>query len=758
MGKSMQDLLNEFNFEDKKFNPRSVTKDMLSSKETAQKTQPIKILGLEIEGVTLPYDRQYTRLTQDVRTIYGLDAPRILLRGTVDTNKITKKVVNRAARIAGGLFGNASGVGTFVRNSISSLVSVKQPSDTISGNNTENGLYASMNNGSVNNSKNPITSLLSQYRTPSQFKEAIGDIKNGEVKIGGAVVDQLTNSAFKGLGWVASKIGIGKQDSGKSNSLKNSLESFTDSQSVSRFPSTFAVNAAKLNKQEKPTGVVVGQEQFIRSGDYPNMYDDLKTNIQIDGINFNPKTYSFTGNKTNDYLTRNPIEDFKKSGIFSPYGNGDTIDAESGDRLKTSGSLGFNTNNETFGPRSQTFYAGLGINDGYNLKDANLTGMKNNLGGFLIVKDGDKGVYKISDIVKAGQPTRFSDKATDSVFGMFPNVQFFGGYKNRKQEKIKGDHRLKSLGALRNNESDLITMRFKEKGSSNFIYLLSNITGFTDTPTPTWGEAKAVGSPYKFYFYESFEREVSFKTQIYASSQEELSLVWLKANEIMKLTNGTSGGVEGIKGKVCSLRIGDMFDSNSGFITSCTLNVPDISPWEIKDGSQYPFVCELDITYKVIQTVSDSNFYGPYAMKIKSPNYTYLDFPEKAPLPPPNNFDEIPRPAMPAIDIKRVGVLNPLNSPTRQLLKANLAASNVEDDLTQTTNAEKYLADTANITPPTSLLPNTATTSNVSNTTTSTPQNFGKQPEYDPKTGDYKRNIFGKIKMFKTRGVDNNQN
>lgn len=695
MRKSMQDLLNEFNFEDKKFNPRSVTKDMLSSKETAQKTQPIKILGLEIQGVTLPYDRQYTRLTQDVRTIYGLDAPRILLRGTLDTNKITKKVVNRAARIAGGLFGNASGVGTFVRNSISSLASVKQPSDTISGKNTENGLYASMNNGSVNNSKNPITSLLSQYRTPSQFNEQVGNIKNGEVKIGGAVVDQLTNLSFKGLGWVTSKIGLGKQDSGKSNSLKEELASYGGQESLyksqAKFPSTFASQRAAILKQETPTGVVVGQEQFIRKDDYPSMYDDLKSAIQVDGINFNPKTDIKIGNNTGDYLTKNRIEDFKKSDIFSPYGNGDTIDAESGDRLKTSGSLGFNTNNETFGPRSQTFYAGLGINYGFNLKDANLTGKKNNLDGFLIVKDGDKGVYKISDIVKAGQPTRFSDKATDSVL---PNVQFFGGYKNRKQEKIKGDHRLKSLGALRNNESDLIKVRF---GINNqFIYLLSNITGFTDTPTPTWGEARGVGSPYKFYFYESFEREVLFKTQIYASSQEELSLVWKKANEIMKLTNGTSGGVNGIKGKVCSLQIGDMFDSNVGFITNCTLSVPDISPWEIKDGTQYPFVCELDITYKVIQIVSDSNFYGPYAEEIKSPNYTYLDFPEKAPLPPPNNFDEIPRPAMPAIDIKRIGVLNPLNSPTRQLLKANLVASNAEGDLTQTTNAEKYLADTAN--------------------------------------------------------------
>lgn len=697
MGKSMEDLLNEFEFQDKKFNPRSVTKDMLSSKETAQKTQPIKILGLEIQGVTLPYDRQYTRLTQDVRTIYGLDAPRILLRGTVDTNKITKKVVNRAARIAGGLFGNASGVGTFVRNSISSLVSVKQPSDTISGNNTENGLYASMNNGSVNNSKNPITSLLSQYRTPSQFKEAIGDIKNGEVKIGGAVVDQLTNLSFKGLGWVTSKIGLGKQDSGKSNSLKEELASYGGLSAfftVSKFPSTFAINAAKLNKQETPTGVVVGQEQFIRKGDYPNMYDDLKTNIQIDGINFNPKTYSFTGNKTNDYLGKNTSE-------ASKFVIGNAVASGSEGELLGYTDLGFNSNDNVTGFRSQTFSEGL--YNTYKLEDANLTGMKNNLGGFLIVKDGDKGVYKISDIVKAGQPTRFSDKVVDAT-GTTINHSFFGGYSNRKTKEIKGDHRLKSALALastlsdnRDAGNDLIKVRFGI--NKQFIHLLSNITGFTDTPTPTWGEAKGVGSPYKFYFYESFEREVSFKTQIYASSQEELSLVWNKANEIMKLTNGTSAGSNGIRGKVCSLRIGDMFDSNDGFITNCTLSVPDISPWEIKDGSQYPFVCELDITYKVIQIVSDSNFYGPYDMEIKSPNYTYLDFPEKAPLPPPNNFDEIPRPAMPAIDIKRIGVLNPLNSPTRQLLKANLASSmdtQAQNDLTQTTNAEKYLSENTN--------------------------------------------------------------
>ena len=74
--------------------------------------------------------------------------------------------------------------------------------------------------------------------------------------------------------------------------------------------------------------------------------------------------------------------------------------------------------------------------------------------------------------------------------------------------------------------------------SINKIQLMANITGLTDTPTPTWGEAKPIGSPYKFYFYESFEREISFKAQLYAMSEATLPKVWKKANNIMNLTKG----------------------------------------------------------------------------------------------------------------------------------------------------------------------------------------------------------------------------
>lgn len=649
MAKSLKDLLGEFKFQNETFNPRNVTPDMLSSKEIARE---VNIKGLSVSGVKIPYDKQYSLLTNNIVDIYGADAPRILLRGTVDLNKATKKIVNRAARIAGGIFGNNNAVGSFVRNSITGLVSVKQPSDTISGNSTENGLYSDILNARVDNSKNPITGLLTQFKTPSQFKAAIGDISNGKVKIGGAVVDELTNLSFKGLGWAAAKIGLGKQDAGKTKSLGQTLKDSTNSNlaSVARFPSVFAESKAKINKEDKPTGIVIGQDQFAKLQDFPSMYDDspIKTVLTLDGAVRNIQTSTGLTENYDDYLTRNPSEDFQKSTIISPYTPG------SKDEIKQSADLGFNSNDNIQGNRRQSFTDGLASK--YKLENGLRTKEGFGLDGFLIVKDGNDGMYKIPDITTDGRPKRFSEKAS-FIFGL-PNVKFFGGYKNRKANNILGDHRLKSTLALKSNQSDsmdggndLIKIRFgygpsvKER---KFTHLLSNITGFTDTPTVSWGEAKPIGSPNKFYFYESFEREVSFKTQIYASSQEELPLVWNKANAIMNLTKGFSRGVAGIAGKICSLRIGDMFDSDYGFITSCTLTVPDISPWEIKNGSQLPFVCEMDISYKVIEAGKD--FYG----NPTNPAYEFNDFPSRVELPPPNNFNSLPRPQMGSVDLVKL--------------------------------------------------------------------------------------------------------
>ena len=676
MGKSLKDLLLGFQFQDEQLNPRNVTPDMLSSKEKPQaltvispftipkgtlgwntrELKDIKVNGLTIEGVKLPHDRQYTLLTNRIGEIYGADAPRILLRGKVDTKKATKKIVNRVARIAGGIFGNKNAVGSFVRNSITGLVSVKQPSDTISGKSTENGLYSDIINGRVDNSINPITGLLTQFRTPSQFKAAIGEFGNGQVKIGGAVVDELTNLSFRGLGWAASKIGLGKQDSGKTKSLSQTLrDSTTSLNSVARFPSVFAESKAKINKEDKPTGIVIGQDQFVKLQDFPNMYDDspVKTGLTLDGLQYNPYVNMLPGTMTDDYLTKNPSE---KSN-FVPADRFGRFNTRAGEMPQDS-RLGFNPNSVLFVNRSQSF---TGIFNNYQLAKASETTLNSgiesngntfsfspilranvpdspattNTDSFLLVKNGiydEDFIYKTPDIISKGKPKRFSEKVV-GIFGL-PNYYLFGGYSDRKATPIKGDHRLKSNIPLEQNKSqDLILISIDGNA------MMANITGLTDTATPSWGDVQGIGSPYKFYFYESFEREISFKAQIYATSEKTLPLVWKKANEIMKLTSGKAQGQLGIQGKVVKMRIGDILkakDGNGiwGFLSSCTMTVPDISPWEIELGKQAPFVCELDISFKVIHT-KEQDFYDTLSDK-ENPLFKESDskYPRKSPPKP----------------------------------------------------------------------------------------------------------------------------
>ena len=646
MGKSLRDLLNDYNFQDKQFNPRNVKADMLSPLPDDKFENDVK---------------QIDNLVKNAGDIYGKDIVRITTQGKVDTKKVTKaalKVTGNLIQSGLGLFGKiGKAAGSAINDTLNTTQHPLLPSDLVVVKNvTDGGLYAKLSAGNVNNQKTAVGNFLSGVATPQQFKQNIGP----------AAVSALSSIALKGLGKLASKLSIA---SAASNLSKNSPLNIGGIAGVygldPKFPST-QINTQDILKERK--GIATNQQQLVRNPGFIDNYEgsNIPNNIEINGSKL-PSTGVTADEYLNSYKEETTTFSTGSVGGMQEYND-----------------LGFNSNDNIQGNRRQSFTDGL--TNSYKLEDGKRTKEGMVLDGFLIVKDGDNGIYKTTDITKDGKPKRFSSKAF--VFNK-PNVSFFGGYSNRKAEdinKILGDHREASERVL-DGKTDLITIKIGD------IFLMANITGLTDTPTPTWGEAKPIGSPYKFYFYESFEREISFKAQLYAMSESALPKVWKKANNIMNLTKGKGGTAGGIRGNIISLKIGDMINSPKGFITSCTLSVPDISPWEIKNGSQAPFVCELDITYKVIQNTNLAPFYNlPTNPKYKE---VLKNFPSTALVPPPNNFDEIARPVVPAIDIKKVGAINPLNSPTKQLFKANLAASNAEGDLAQTAGAEKYLADTA---------------------------------------------------------------
>ena len=580
MGKAMRDLLNEFNFQDKQFNPRNVKTDMLSPLPDDRFANDVK---------------QISNLVKNSPNIYGKDIVRITTQGKVDTKKVTKKALNVTGNLIQkglGLFGK---IGKAAGSAINDILNTTQhpllPSDLVINDKiTDGGLYAKLAAGNVNNQKTAVGNFLSSFSTPTQFKQNIGP----------AAVSVLTDIASKGIGKLANGLGVG--------SLATNLPKNTDliKDGLFKTPPTFPstdVRAQNVLKGKK--GYASNQAQLSRDTGFITNYEDsnIPNKIKVDGLttlsNGVVAESTFLGIPKKSRTINNKV-------VYKS-----TITDDSANQAKAKD---YETKYQFFGKYiSQVPTGSIKLEDD-----------KTNAGYKIVYKDTPE-EFKIVDILKLGKPKRFSE--TDLLKNGSANVEFFGKIKVAKSPK--DDHRILSEKVLDGGE-DLVAI------SINKIQLMANITGLTDTPTPSWGEAKPIGSPYKFYFYESFEREISFKAQLYAMNETALPKVWQKANSIMELTKGIGGRSGGIRGSIIPLKIGNILNIDKGFITACTLNVPDVSPWEIKNGSQAPFVCELAITYKVIQNTNNVPFY-----------FT----PDSPALTEPNNVNQLKLPPMEQVDI-----------------------------------------------------------------------------------------------------------
>jgi hypothetical protein len=815
MGKALRDLLNEHNFQDNNLNPRNVKSDMLSPKPNDKFSNDVK---------------QLKNLVENIPTIYGTDSVRILTQGKVDTKKLKQKSLKVAGNLIekglGKLGGIGKSAGSFLNNKLNETIKPQLPSDLIEGTSTTKGLYTDMLTGGVENKKTAVGNFLSSFATPTQYIQNIGP----------AATSVIADYASKKVGGVANQLGIGKQGAEEPTLLGGIVGGVKREQTM--YPSMYVdglVNGQKVNyKFDKSNGytnpqngVNFNQSQFARKPNIGQIYDGTLYGVTENnpGVpkhlrgnlveNINPQSIIYNANSSRRYNAKlnifvtdsgkrlydtNLIYTFTKKDDYlvnaTNLATTQDLDNLAIKRNNVDGvpTLGFNSPkaNSVLQSKSE------GLNT-YRTDKVELGGVYYDREGFLNVTNSPigntrAGEYKIIDVINVNKPKRFSDMAYDEDNDV--NTGLFGGYDNRTGDnlvgKINKEHRNLSKDALNDKGYDLIEVSFTliEGKSGVEIKLMSTLTGLTDTPTPNWSEAKGIGSPYKFYFYESFEREISFKVQLYATNELELGELWKKVNALMQLTKPSGFGTNrGIFGKLLKLKIGNLINEESGFLTNCTMTVPDNSPWEIQKKSQSPFMCEMDFTYKVLNVGRKENFYDG----ITPPGYLYstLEKEGRIPLPP---LQLPPRPSMPTIDMvqlpktalnkfeftpKGAGEMSPYQTfveadndlydtqKAEEYLnstRTDLPTLEANADIQQTNAAADYLKQTstpalgtANAAESNSFTVNKAITPSSNDSPVQTPK-WGKQKEYDPKTGDWKKNIFGKDKLFKVRAVDNAQN
>ena len=140
-----------------------------------------------------------------------------------------------------------------------------------------------------------------------------------------------------------------------------------------------------------------------------------------------------------------------------------------------------------------------------------------------------------------------------------------------------------------------------------------NITGLTETSSPSWASNNFVGNPYKYYIFETVERSVSFNLQVYAQNPLELANNWSKLSNLTKLSYPL---IENNMAhpNFTEFTLGDMYKNKVCIVESLSYTFPDNGTWETDvEGLLLPKFIDVAITLKFVENIEDGSIRGLYS-------------------------------------------------------------------------------------------------------------------------------------------------
>ena len=140
-----------------------------------------------------------------------------------------------------------------------------------------------------------------------------------------------------------------------------------------------------------------------------------------------------------------------------------------------------------------------------------------------------------------------------------------------------------------------------------------NITGLTETSSPSWASNNFVGNPYKYYIFETVERSVSFNLQVYCQNPLELANNWSKLSNLTKLSYPLIENNMAHPNFV-EFTLGDMYKNKVCIMDSLSYTIPDNGTWETDvEGLILPKFVDVAITLKFVENVEDGSIRGLYS-------------------------------------------------------------------------------------------------------------------------------------------------
>jgi len=118
-------------------------------------------------------------------------------------------------------------------------------------------------------------------------------------------------------------------------------------------------------------------------------------------------------------------------------------------------------------------------------------------------------------------------------------------------------------------------------GQNVYIHFRSYIDGLTDTFGADWGTQKYMGRGENFYFYNGFNRDISFTFKVPVLSKYEQQSVYSKLNYLASIMAPNYSDAGFMRGNLIKLTIGDYLMDVPGVLTGITYTINNEAGWDI---------------------------------------------------------------------------------------------------------------------------------------------------------------------------------
>jgi hypothetical protein len=185
----------------------------------------------------------------------------------------------------------------------------------------------------------------------------------------------------------------------------------------------------------------------------------------------------------------------------------------------------------------------------------------------------------LGGLIKKGSLNKYKSEFTDKI-NMLPYGQNYTDPKD---------------GAV----NDFIKFKFYDRYNKKYIIFRALLSGICDRITPEWSGTRYIGRPDQVYVYSGTERAISFTFDVYPKTRQEFPVLLEKMNYLIGLCYPSFTSDNRMVAPFIDLTLGDMFVDTPGFLNSLSMDVDDVSTWEIDEGLQFPkkITCACEFTY-----------------------------------------------------------------------------------------------------------------------------------------------------------------